>query len=94
MPWFAWYSEKQFQLYGSALYINKKGDVVEVTEINQNPEFKSSYSDVVKLGRVTHFIGVKKRNHNKRRGREPDKMMPSEMIYERGSLLSPSKILN
>jgi len=96
MPWYAWYSEKQERLYGYANYINKKGELVNVTEVNMNEQHKHPYADSIKLELVTHFCGVQQRNHTKRRGREPDKMIPSELIYKRNekSIFLPSEIIN
>ena len=63
--WFAWYSEKQRNLVGFARYLDKSGEEIDVTEVNQNPEHIPTFNDSVRLGRVTHFCGVKARNHNK-----------------------------
>jgi hypothetical protein len=94
MPWYAWYSAKQEQLYGYANYINRKGQLVNVTELNQDERYKHPYTDSIRLGLVTHFCGVQKRNHTKRRGREPCKMMPSEMRYQHDCVLGPHLISN
>lgn len=95
MPWYAWYSKRQEGLYGYAHYLNKKGVLVAVTEVSQDPEHKHFYNDSVRLGKVTHFCNVQGRNHNKRRGKEPDKMIPSELKYDiSGSTFQPHLILN
>lgn len=93
MPWFAWYSLKQERLYGYAHYLNKQNEVVSVTEINQDPEYEHSWSDSVRIGRVTHFMGVQKRNHTKKLGKEEDKMYSKDMIYK-NTIMEPSLILN
>jgi len=94
MPWYAWYSSEQERLYGYAHYLNRRGEVCDVTEISQDPDHVHAYGDSIKLGRVTHFIGVQRRNHTKRRGREPDKMTSVHLNYERSGVGQPSLILN
>lgn len=81
-------------MYGYAHYLNKKGELVAVTEVNMDPNYKHWYNDSIRLGRVTHFCGVQKRNHNKRRGREPDKMISDEMIYDSDHYDEACPILN
>ncbi len=94
MPWFAWFSEKQCKLLGYACYLNKKGLEVHVTELSQDPEFKHPFKDSVRLGRVTHFCGVQQRNHTKKRGKEPDKMIPPDLKRQPGGATKPSLITN
>lgn len=97
MPWYAWFSLKQSQMIGYARYLNKNGDVVDVTEVNTDPEYKHPYNDSIRLGRVTHYCGVQKRNHTKKLGRCDEiinKMIPKELEYERGKVLDPCLILN
>lgn len=94
MPWFGWYSEKQEELYGYAHYLDRKGKLVAVTQIDQNSDFVPRYKDSVRVGLLTHFCGVQRRNGTKRRRREPDAMIRDEMGYERTPIGQPSPLTN
>lgn len=94
MPWYAWFSDKQRKLYGYAFYINKKGEKISVTEVNINPNYKHPYKDNIKLGQVTHYCYVVERNHTKKRGKEPSKMKPFELLHTTTEIFSPSLIIN
>ena len=94
MPWYAWYSQKQADALGYAHYLNKKGELVAVTEVNQDPEYQHPNKDAIKLGRVTHFCGVQQCNHGKHK-KEPDKMIPPELEWDtKGNAIHSSLILN
>ena len=94
MPWFAWFSEKQAKLYGYALYLNKKGEQIIATELNQDSNFKHQYKDSVRLGQVTHFIQVLCRNGTKRVRKEYDKMLPNNLEYKHNHDFQPNEIIN
>jgi len=80
---------------GYAHYINKKGELVAVTELNQDPEHQHPHKDAIRLGRVTHFCGVQQRNHGKHK-KEPDKMIPPTLLWDHTALsvTKPRCILN
>ncbi len=63
--WCAWYSEKQRRMVGYATYLGKKGSAVWVTEVSRDPDHRPSFPGSEKVGRVTHFVQVEERNHNK-----------------------------
>jgi len=94
MSWYAWYSPKQADLLGWAEYINVTGEVVLVTEVNQDPHYRHMYNDSTALGRVTHFCHVVCRHGTKRQKREQGhKMAPPNLHYVMGKFGDPSLII-
>ena len=53
---YGWYSEKQANRYGVAIYKNHLGDEVAVTEVTQENEYTSLWDDVVSTGKVGEFV--------------------------------------
>ncbi len=95
MTWCGWYSAKQEKLFGYAHYLNKKNKLVCITNVNQDPKFKHSYKDSVYQGELTHYCGVRQRNHTKKRGKEASHYMYSTIEYDKSaSCFKPHKIIN
>jgi len=78
MPWYGWYSARQEKLFGYAHYQNKKGNLVCITKVSQDQNFKHHYKDSVYQGELTLFIGVQKWNHTNKRAQEAkDNIIPA-----------------
>ena len=94
MTWYGWYSERQEKIFGYAHYQNKKGDVVAITKITQDPNYILHYKDSIFMGELTHFIGVKKWNCISRKYKEATDNIISTMKYDSsGPVFGPSKII-
>jgi len=78
MPWYGWYSARQEKLFGYAHYQNKKGNLVCITKVSQDQNFKHHYKDSVYQGELTHFIEVQKWNYTNKRAQEAkDNIIPA-----------------
>jgi hypothetical protein len=82
MPWYGWYSEKQRKLYGRAVYSNKAGESVFVTQVHSDAHYKHPFTDSKYLGRLTHFHHVDERHATKARRKEPDPLVPTGLTYD------------
>ena len=83
MPWYGWYSAKQERIYGYAHYQNKKGDLVCITKISRDPNFKHYYNDSVYQGELTHYIRVQEWNYTKKNRQVAHDNVLSTMEYYR-----------
>ena len=95
MPWYGWYSTKEENMYGYAHYQNKKGDLVCITKISQDPNFNHCYKDSIYQGELTHFIQVQKWNCIKRNRKIAHENILSNIKYQyEEKLFGPKKIIN
>ena len=103
MPWYGWYSERQEKIFGFAHYLNKKGNVVPITKISKDPNYKHPYKDAIKMGGLTHYIGVQKWNAIKKKRKEAYDNVLATIKYEESVLswkkdgspfFTPSLIIN
>ncbi len=63
MGLFGYYSQKQFEnlkqnkerMFPYIYYKNKYNEVVQITEVNSDPHYQSSFEDIVLLGELQGF---------------------------------------
>lgn len=53
---YGWFSNKQAPMTGISLYLNTKGEEVEVTQVSLTEALPSKYDDTVFVGEVTEFV--------------------------------------
>ena len=93
MPWYGWYSAKQERIFGSANYLNKKGDFVCITKISRDPNFNHFYNDSIYQGELTHFFQVRIWNCTKRNRQLAHDNILSTMKYYSNDYNEPKLII-
>jgi len=95
MPWYGWYSAKEEKIFGYAHYQNKKGNLVCITKISKDSNFKHKYKDSIYQGELTHFLQVQQWNCIKKKRQEAYENVLSTMEYDPSGtdIFGPKKII-